>query len=268
MATVATERTQSLRSLERGIAVIQVFSRERPSLTLSEVARLTNITRATARRILLTLEKLGHVHTDGKHFSLTPRVLSLGWAYLASLNLPELAMPMMEDLVEQTKESTSAATLDLPDIVYVARVPTKRIMSVAITVGTRLPAFATSMGRALLADRTPAEVEELLGTGALPALTPRTVRTVADLRKVLDRVRDDGFALNDQELEDGLRSIAVPVRDARGVAQAALNVAAHAGRVSARAMVAEFLPPLREAALRIESDVRHRPGVTASGLVR
>lgn len=257
-----------VQSLARGLSVISCFSERQPAMTISAVAEATGLSRATARRVLHTLQRLDLVASDGDLYRLTPRVLSIGYAYLSSLELPELAHPHMEQLVAQVHESSSLAVLDGADIVYVARVPTKRIMSVAITVGTRLPAFATSMGRALLADRTPAEVEELVGIAPLPALTPQTVRTVADLRKVLDRVRDDGFALNDQELEDGLRSIAVPVRDARGVAQAALNVAAHAGRVSARAMVGEFLPPLREAALRIESDVRHRPGVTASGLVR
>ena len=133
------ERQQSLQSLERGMAVIQVFTRQRPALTLSEVANLTGITRATARRILLTLEKLGHVRSDGRLFSPTPRLLTLGWAYLSSLNLSELALPLMETLVEETHESCSAATLDLPDVVYVARVPTRRIMSITLSVGTRLP---------------------------------------------------------------------------------------------------------------------------------
>ena len=131
--TAEPERQQSLQSLERGMAVIQVFSRERPALTLSEVANLTGITRATARRILLTLEKLGHVRSDGRLFSPTPRLLTLGWAYLSSLNLSELALPLMEQLVEETHESCSAATLDLPDVVYVARVPTRRIMSITLS---------------------------------------------------------------------------------------------------------------------------------------
>lgn len=266
---MSTDRAlEYVQSLARGLSVISCFSERRPAMTISAVAEATGLSRATARRVLHTLQQLDLVATDGEVFRLTPRVLSIGYAYLSSLELPELAHPHMEQLVAQVHESSSLAVLDGADIVYVARVPTKRIMSVAITVGTRLPAFATSMGRALLADRTPAEVEELLGTGPLPALTARTVRTPADLRRVLDRVRDEGFALTDQELEDGLRSIAVPVRDARGVARAALNVAAHAGRVSAQAMVEEFLPPLLEAAFRIETDVRHRPGAAASSLVR
>src|SRR5205823_5334519 len=185
---------QSLQSLERGMAVIQVFSHEHPTLTLSEVARLTSITRATARRILLTLEKLGHVRSDGRLFSLTPRVLTLGWAYLSSLNLWEVAQPLMEDLVEKTKESTSAATLDLPDIVYVARVPTRRIMTIALGVGTRLPAHATSMGRVLLADLSDAELDRYLGETELERFTKRTVVDTDRLRTIVGQVRKQGFA--------------------------------------------------------------------------
>jgi len=125
--------TASVQALERGLAVIQVFSRERPALTLSEVARLAGITRATARRILLTLERMRHVRSDGRLFALTPRVLSLGWAYLSSLDLTEMAQPFMEELVAETGESSSAATLDLPDVVHVARVPTRRIMSISLS---------------------------------------------------------------------------------------------------------------------------------------
>ena len=176
------DRQQSLQSLERGMAVIQVFSRERPALTLSEVANLTGITRATARRILLTLEKLGHVRSDGRLFSPTPRLLTLGWAYLSSLNLSELALPLMETLVEETHESCSAATLDLPDVVYVARVPTRRIMSITLSVGTRLPAHCTSMGRVLLAALAPDELDRYLAGPPLEAWTERTTTDPDRLR--------------------------------------------------------------------------------------
>src|SRR3989304_5039851 len=142
MAVAPVEKKPSLQSLERGLAVIQVFSREHPALTVSEVARLTGITRATARRILLTLEELGHVRSDGRLFSLTPRVLALGWAYLSSLNLWDIAQPLTEELVEKTGESSSIATLDLPDIVYVTRVPTRRIMTIALRVGPPPPRAA------------------------------------------------------------------------------------------------------------------------------
>src|SRR5215210_6513501 len=188
--------TQSVQSLERGLAVLQVFSRENPAPTLSEVARLAGTTRATARRILLTLERLGHVRSDGRRFSLTPRVLALGWSYLSSLNLWEIAQPLMEDLVEETGESCSAATLDLPDIVYVARVPTRRIMSITLGVGTRLPAHATSMGRVLLAALDREDLDAFLATGPLEALTENTVTAPAALRAAVDEVRAQGWALD------------------------------------------------------------------------
>jgi IclR family transcriptional regulator, pca regulon regulatory protein len=244
MAQTASEKKQFLQSLERGMAVIQVFSREHPSLTLSEVARLTGITRATARRILLTLERLGHVRSDGRYFSLTPRVLTLGWAYLSSLNLWEIAQPLMEDLVDQTKESCSAATLDLPDIVYVARVPTRRIMTITLGVGTRLPAHATSMGRVLLADLPEDELEAFLAGTQLQRFTETTITDPAELTAALREVRAQGFAFVDEELEIGLRSIAAPVTGRDGRTIAAVNVSAAAARVSIDEMRERFLPAL------------------------
>jgi IclR family pca regulon transcriptional regulator len=246
------ERQQSLQSLERGMAVIQVFSRERPALTLSEVANLTGITRATARRILLTLEKLGHVRSDGRLFSPTPRLLTLGWAYLSSLNLSELALPLMEALVEETHESCSAATLDLPDIVYVARVPTRRIMSITLSVGTRLPAHCTSMGRVLLAALPEDELGDYLRSAKLEPWTDRTITDPDRLRKILDEVRQRGWALVDQELEIGLRSVGAPIR--RGPETiAALNVSSAVSRVSLDELRRRILPPLIETANTISN---------------
>jgi IclR family pca regulon transcriptional regulator len=240
--------TQSVQSLERGLAVLQVFSREHPAPTLSEVARLAGTTRATARRILLTLERLGHVRSDGRRFSLTPRVLALGWSYLSSLNLWEIAQPLMEDLVEQTGESCSAATLDLPDIVYVARVPTRRIMSITLGVGTRLPAHATSMGRVLLAALDDEDLDAFLGGGRLPALTERTITSPQVLRAAIEEVRAQGWALVDQELELGLRSVAAPIQDAEGRTVAALNVSGAVSRVSLAKLRDDILPGLLETA--------------------
>lgn len=257
MATVPTTRDQSLRSLERGIAVIQVFSQEHPALTLSEVARLTNITRATARRILLTLEKLGHVHSDGRLFSLTPRVLSLGWAYLASLNVPELALPLMEDLVERTKESCSMATLDPPDIVYVARVPTRRIMTVTLGIGARLPAHATSMGRVLLAGLPDDDLERFLEETPLHRFTDKTITDPSELRAAVIESREQGWALVDQELELGLRSVAAPVTRPPSATVAAINVSAAAQRVSVDEFHERFLPALLETAASISAAVGH-----------
>jgi IclR family pca regulon transcriptional regulator len=247
-----------LQGLERGLAVIRAFSAEAPSLTLSEVARDVGITPATARRILLTLEQLGYVRSDGRRFSLTPRVLALGWAYLSSLDLGDLAGPFMEELSAKTRESCSIATLDLPDIVYVARVPTSRIMTVALGVGARLPAYVTSMGRVLLADLRADELSAYLkGLDAEP-LTDRTVTSPEKLREVIERAGADGYALVDQELELGLRSIAVPIHDARGRAIAALNVSAHASRSTPTSLRTEVLPPLQECARQITTALTHR----------
>jgi IclR family pca regulon transcriptional regulator len=241
------------------MAVIQVFSRDHPSLTLSEVARLTGFTRATCRRILLTLEKLGHVRSDGRSFMLTPRVLTLGWAYLTSLNLSELAQPLMEDLVERTRESCSAATLDLPDIVYVARVPTRRIMTIALGVGARLPAHATSMGRVLLGALPEDEFEAYLAETPLERFTERTIVDLDEFRAAIEQVREQGWALVDQELEMGLRSVAAPINRAHSGTIAAINCSAAAQRVSIDEFSDRIVPALLETAKLISA------GAGASG---
>jgi IclR family transcriptional regulator, pca regulon regulatory protein len=247
------------RSVARGLSVLACFSERRPVMTISSVAAACGLTRATARRILHTLVQLGFVAAEGDRFRLTPRVLSIGYSYLSSLALPELAHPRMEQLVATVRESSSMAVLDECEIVYVARVATGRIMSHSLTVGTRLPAFATAMGRVLLACLTEPELEAALPGDPFPRFTARTIGTGARLREELAAVRAQGFALNDGELEEGLRSIAVPVRGPRGAAEAALNVAVDAGRVSVDRLKAEILPPLREAAELIENDLRHHP---------
>jgi IclR family pca regulon transcriptional regulator len=247
-----------LQGLERGLAVIRAFNAELPSLTLSEVAREVGITPATARRILLTLEELGYVRSDGRRFSLTPRVLALGWAYLSSLDLGDIAGPFMEELSARTQESCSIATLDLPDIVYVARVPTRRIMTVALGVGARLPAYVTSMGRVLLADAPEDEVSAYLSALEPEGLTDHTVTSVDELRELIRQAGTDGYALVDQELELGLRSIAVPIRDSRGRAVAALNVSAHASRSTRASLQSDVLDPLRECADHISTALQRR----------
>jgi IclR family pca regulon transcriptional regulator len=247
-----------LQGLERGLAVIRAFSAEAPSLTLSEVARAVGISPATARRILLTLEELGYVRNDNRRFALTPRVLALGWAYLSSLDLGELAGPYMEELSAKTRESCSIATLDLPDIVYVARVPTSRIMTVALGVGARLPAYPTSMGRVLLSGLPDDELTAYLESLRAEALTDRTLTSVDNLRATIATARTDGYALVDQELELGLRSIAAPIRNSRGRIIAALNVSAHASRSTPTSLCEEFLPHLQEAASQITTALTHR----------
>ncbi len=245
-----------VQSLERGLNVIRAFDASTPRLTLSEVARATGLTRAAARRFLLTLADLGYVRTDGRMFSLTPRVLRLGYAYLSALSLPDVAEPHLERLVAMIHESSSVSVLDGDDIVYVARIPTSRIMTVAISVGTRFPAYATSMGRVLLAGLPDAELDDRLARAARRPFTERTTTDPAALRREINRVRKQGWALVDQELEDGLRSIAAPIRDATGAVIAAANVSTTAGRVPAARMRRELLPLLLDAAARIEADLR------------
>ena len=239
----------TLQGLERGLAVIQSFSHDAPAMTLSEVARRTDISRATARRILLTLEALGFVRSDGREFSLSPRVLALGWAYLASLNLWEVARPFMQDLSAATQETCSACTLDLPDIVFVARVPApRRILMMSLGVGSRLPAFATAMGRVLLAGLPDAEVAALLAATPLEPLTHRTVTDPRHLLALVAAVREQGYSLVDEELELGLRSLSVPLHGPDGRPVAALNLCAAAARVSVEEMQVSYLPAMRSTA--------------------
>jgi IclR family pca regulon transcriptional regulator len=203
------------------------------------------------------------VRSDGRLFSLTPRVLSLGWAYLSSLNLWDVTQPLMEELADRTKESCSVATLDLPDVVYVARVPTRRIMTISLGVGTRLPAHCTGMGRVLLAALPDSELDDFLADVELEAFTERTITDAAGLRQAIERVREEGWALVDQELEMGLRSIAAPLR-AEDRAIAALNVAVAAARVPLDDLLGTMLPELLRTAQLISTalDASRRNGDT------
>ena len=245
-----------VQSLERGLAVIRAFGADSPELRLSDVARATGLTRAAARRFLLTLTRLGYVRQDGTSFSLRPRVLELGYAYLSALTLPEVAQPHMETLVADINESSSVAVLDDLDVVYVARVPTQRIMTITIAVGTRLPAYATSMGRVLLAGLAEDALVERLDRIEIERLTERTVADVDALRERIDEVREAGWAAVDQELEQGVRSAAVPIRDATRTVSAALNVSVHATRMTMQSLRREVVPRLLETAAAIEVDIR------------
>jgi IclR family pca regulon transcriptional regulator len=241
--------------LERGLSVIRAFDQAHPELTLSEVAVRTGVTRAVARRFLLTLASLGYVRSDGRFFSLTARVLELGYAYLSSLSLPEVAESHLEALVNEVNESSSISVLDGHDVVYVARVPVSRIMTVSISVGTRFPAYATSMGRVLLAGLPEPELAEYLASVSMEPLTARTVTSVDTLRAEVAKARTQGWALVNQELEEGLRALAAPVRDRTGRVIAAVNVSAHASRASLEVMRRDLLPPLLKTAARIEADI-------------
>ncbi|WP_422768821.1 IclR family transcriptional regulator domain-containing protein [Plantactinospora sp. WMMC1484] len=248
-----------VQSLERGLAVIRAFDAAHPELTLSEVARACDITRAAARRFLLTLADLGYVHSDGRMFRLSPRILELGYAYLSSIGLPEIAQPHLKRLVQEVHESSSVCVLDGDDIVYVARVPTARIMTVSITVGTRFPAYLTSVGRVLLAHLPDQEIELHLKRIPFQRPTSRTIASATMLRTELGRVRDQGYAIVDQELEEGLRSVAAPIRDGNGSVVAAVNIPVHASRNSIESIRRDLVPPLVAAASRIEADLRLLP---------
>ncbi|MGA8334803.1 MAG: IclR family transcriptional regulator C-terminal domain-containing protein [Solirubrobacteraceae bacterium] len=255
MADKPPQSSDFVQSLERGLAVIRAFDAEHRELALSDVARSTGLTRAAARRFLLTLVKLGYVNFSHGRFSLRPRVLELGYAYLSSLSLPEVALPHMEALVAEVNESCSISVLDDTDIVYVARVPTRRIMSITLAVGTRLPAFVTSMGRVLLAGLPDDELAERLERIDVAPLTAHTVTDKDALGTILETVRRQGYAATDQELEEGLRSLAVPLRNASGNVIAALNLSVHASRTSMAALRRDFLPLALRAAAAIEEDL-------------
>jgi IclR family pca regulon transcriptional regulator len=244
-----------VQSLQRGLAVIRAFDADNPALSLSEVARATGLARAAARRFLLTLVELGYMRADGRLFRLSPRVLELGRPYLASLTLPEIALPHLRDLVADVRESATAAVLDGDDIVYVAHAPAKRIMSISITIGARDPGFATSLGRVLLAAQSDDWLDEYLARVELAPITARTLSDPARLRAELIRIRRQGFALVDQELEEGLRALAVPIRDHAGDVISAINLAVHTSRWSVDAIRHELLPRLLAAAAAIQTDL-------------
>lgn len=233
--------------LGKGLAVIECFDDQHGRLTIAQVAEMARLSRAAARRCLLTLQRLGYASFDGKFFSLTPRVLRLGYAYLASNELPQLIQPFLEKVSEATDESCSASILDGHEVLYIARSARRRIMTVDLGVGTRLPAYCTSMGRVLLAALDPAEAAQRLQASERRPLTPYTRTRIDELLQILNAVREQGYCVIDQELEVGLVSIAVPLTDAGGRTVAAMNVGAQAGRVSAAELPDRFLARLNEA---------------------
>jgi len=235
--------------------LLGTFDKTRPQMTLSQAAVATGLSRATARRILRTLTELGYVEQSGRQFSLSSGILKLGFAYLATQNWIEKATPLMRLLSEQFQESCSAAILEDTEIVYVARFPAGRIMSASLAVGTRLPAFHTSLGRVLLGFLDDDELWRRLRTVRIQAYTPSTI---TDVQALLDRVREDhaqGFSIVDEELERGLRSIAVPIVDRSRQAVAALNLSTHSTRTTRNELRERFLPSLRAVAEQISASV-------------
>lgn len=247
-----SERSREfVQGLERGFAVIRAFSPETPSLTIAKVSERTGFTRAVARRYLLTLQALGYVMQRDDHFSLTPRLLDLGFTYLSTLDVTTIAPPFMEQVTAELHESCSLSVLDGCEIVYVVRRPAKRIMSINLAIGSRLPAHATSMGKVLLAFQPVAFLSRCFEDAELERFTDRTVVEVQELRGVLAQVRELGWAIVDEEYERGVRSVAAPIFGRDGSIQAAINVAGHTSRVSLEQLRLEYLPVVLDAAERI-----------------
>lgn len=233
-------------SLARGLKVIETFEGHTEGQSVADVARRTGFSRAAARRLLMTLEALGYAESVGRTYRLKTRVLKLGFSYLSSTSLPALAQPILEHVTDVLHESSSLSVLEGDEIVYLARSAAKRVMSVGLSVGSRLPAYCTSMGRVLLAALPPEKLSAYLDRVELKALTPRTITDKERLQQTLDRVRESGFALIDEELELGLRSIAVPVRNRTSRVMGAMNIGVQASRATADEMMARFLPVLQE----------------------
>jgi IclR family pca regulon transcriptional regulator len=235
-------------SLARGLAVVQAFSDSRKPQTIAQISQKTGIPRAAVRRCLYTLQQLGYVDAELNNFSLRPKILTLGYSYLSSTPLTVSSQPYLNAISAQLGESCSLAVLDEGEVLYVARSAASRVMSVALNTGSRLPAYCTSLGRVMLAHLAPQALDAYFAKARLKPMTDKTVTSQKRLREILLDVRQDGYAINDEELELGLRSIAVPVRGASGQVLAALNVGTQASRVSADRMRQEFLPVLQRGA--------------------
>lgn len=238
-------------TLAKGLAVIELFGKTASALTISQAASGAGVSRATARRILLTLQRLGYVEQRGRDFALAPAALNLGFAYLSSQNWIEQARAPMQDLSSRFDETVALAILDGVEIVYVARVQARRLMANAITIGTRLPAFHTALGRTMLGALDSKEIEQRLRPLALAPYTPSTIMDKQSLSERITADTDQGFSIVDEELEKGLRAIAVPVRDRAGKIVAALNISTHAARMTRNEMRERFLAALLETAAEI-----------------
>jgi IclR family pca regulon transcriptional regulator len=246
-------------AVARGLDVLKAFAPDRPQMTLAEVAGETGLARPTARRILRTLAALGYVRADAGSFALTPRVLELGMTYVQSLGLWEVARPHLERLVRATGESSSVAQLDGSDIVYVARVAVPKIITLRVSIGTRFPAAATSLGKVLLAGLSPTELDAVLAEPSRSGVQPRWQPDRTELDAVLREVRAQGWALTDEQLAPGIRSVAAPLRDDGGRVIAAMNVTVHAAETSVATLTGTYLPLLLGAAGDVSADfARHR----------
>lgn len=250
-----------IQGLERGLAVLQAFDAERPNPTATELATATQLSRPVVRRILLTLQRLGYVATSGGRWTLTPRVLSIGQHYTATHALAELAQPHLMELAEQTSESATLATLDGNDVVYIARVPVRRVLSVTVAPGTRALAHATSLGRVLLAWQPAERIERVISETGLPSLTAHTVTEPAQFREVLSTVREQGWSLVISEREEGLISLSAPIHDHNNEVMAAVASSTSTGRATPEGLRDDVLPVLIDTAKRISAELgNHAPG--------
>ena len=246
-------RPDTLQAFARGLSVLRAFGSERPEMTISDAAKATGLSRATVRRIFLTLQELGYATRDShRRWSLTSRVLELGFSYLSSIDIWELAYPFMRTVSELTGEACSVTVLDGDSSVYVARVPANKVMSITLGVGSRLPAWVTSHGRVLLSERGDEELEKYLRYQPRRALTPHTIWEVGPLMDVIRQIRRDGYCLVVNELENGLMALAVPIRNRRGDIQASLHISASSATTSRETALNNFLPALQKAAQELQ----------------
>lgn len=251
-----TSERDIMGGLAKGLAVIETFSAERPRQSITDVAESSGLDRATARRCLLTLAHHGYADYDGKFFTLTPRVLRLGTACLATMPLPQIVQPLLDELSERIGQSSSVSILDGNEIVYVARAAQRKVIAIALMPGSRLPAYCTSMGRVLLAALPEDQARSILGAGPLPARSPHTLTAPEAILQQLVRIREDGFAVIDQEVESGLCSIAIPVLNARGQTVAALNIGVSAFDMPAAGLKDAYLPALHGLQDRLKGMLR------------
>lgn len=247
-----------IQGLQRGLEVIRAFDRDHPSLTISDAARQTGLSRGTAQRFLLTLSDLGYASFDGKSFTLRPKILDLGFAYLSSQSMWEMLEPFVEEVVNELNESCTVGVLDWPDVIYVARVQARRVVNAALSIGSRIPAHASSLGHIVLGALDPAALDELLGKTKLAKRSANTITDPTRLKKAIALARQRGWALGDQEFEEGVRSVAVPLFDRNGKIVAAMKVVAPTSRASIEDLQRRFLPVLQRAADKANSVLRVR----------
>jgi len=253
---LSTESRDFVTALASGLEVIQAFDAEHPRMTLSEVASRTGMNRAKARRFLLTLHALGYVRKEQRYFELAPRVLQLGYAFLSANNYQGVIQQYLEEITAETGESSSLGVLDGHDVTYVARSAAKhRLMAITLSVGTRLPAAYTSMGRILLAQLSDEELDHFLATINLKPFTDKTVTDVKELRRRIVEARQQEYAISDQELDSGLRSIAVPVYDAKQHLMGAINISTNAARVDLDTLVNVYLPVIQSKVAHIRATI-------------